>query len=119
MNLKMTLARQAIQSSQPTRQKGAYLMPSLHASIKNRTTARAIAIKSSMKEAIYATPSVCRQPGGYRWWNLHCSHSRKAFAGLYSIPERDQILRHFKGRQQQIDPPELGSVAAQAMGVLP
>jgi hypothetical protein len=62
-------------------------------------------------EAIYATPSACKQPGGGIWWNLRCGHNQKMFGGLYSTAEREQILRHFKGRRKRIEPREFGAVA--------
>jgi hypothetical protein len=62
-------------------------------------------------EAIYATPSACKQPNGGNWWNLRCGHNQKMFGGLYSAGERDQILRHFKGRREKIEPREFGIVA--------
>lgn len=118
------------------------LSPSLHASIKNRTFPHAIALKNAIEPvalsgevaasqqyteaaqqkwsefgvaAIHATPSACKQPGGRRWWNLRCSHSNRFFVGLYSAPERDHILKHFKGRRHQVEPLEFSFVAAQAI----
>lgn len=84
--------------------------PSLHGQAGDRHSADALP-----PEAIYATPSVCRQPGGHCWWHLRCSHSRKMFGGLYSIAERDHILEHFKGRQQRIDPHEFNPIADRAI----
>lgn len=37
------------------------------------------------------------------------------FGGLYSIVERDQILKHFKGRSHRIEPLEFGIVAERAI----
>ena len=67
--------------------------------------------------ALYATPNVCRGLGGHRWWNLRCSHTHKAFIGLYSVPECDHILSHFKDRRHRIKPSEFDLVANEAIAL--
>jgi hypothetical protein len=37
------------------------------------------------------------------------------FGGLYSISERDQILKHFKGRRRRIGLDEFSPIATQAI----
>lgn len=61
--------------------------------------------------SIYATPSVCKQPGGDRWWNIRCGYNQRMFGGLYSTAERDKFLAHFKGRRDEIPLNEFAVVA--------
>jgi hypothetical protein len=76
-----------------------------------RLSTKAYSAHTLPLEATYATPSACKGSGGHNWWNLRCGHNQKMFGGLYSAGERDQILRHFKGRREKIEPIEFGIVA--------
>ena len=84
--------------------------PSLHRQASDRYSA-----ETFLLEPIYATPSVCRQPGGRCWWNLRCSHSNRFFIGLYSIQERDHIIQNFKERRHRIEPRQFAVIADQAI----
>lgn len=65
--------------------------------------------------AVYATESETKQPGGGRWWNIRCSYNRKMFGGLYSIAERDIILKAFDGRTTPVELDDFEVVAKYAM----
>ncbi len=62
-------------------------------------------------EAIYAVPAVAKYSGGHRYRNFRCGHNGKLFGGLYTLPEAERILSHFKGRRTRIDAREFGAVA--------
>lgn len=101
--------QESLKTPQPTLFKCA---PSLHTQADDRHSAGTFLLV-----ALYATPSVCRGPGGHRWWNLRCSHTQNVFIGLYSISERDYILDHFKDRQHRIRPYEFDLIASEAIAL--
>ena len=65
--------------------------------------------------AIYATESLCKCPGSGRWWNIRCSYNKKMFGGLYSIAERNIILKGFEGRTEPVSLNEFEAAAKYAM----
>jgi len=70
--------------------------------LKGRAVIGSALRHSDRPAAIYATPCVCQQWGGSRWWEFHCGFTSVPFPGLYSFSEREQLLSIFKDRRKQI-----------------